>query len=145
MKTLPLLGPARVRFGSDPAAPVGGAWYPYTIQLADELPGVLAAASTLIGDITGIDVNWSSFRRLPGLDSPDSPLTPPLMTLTAGKKSVTLLVIPHRTVSSLAAILLRQASNSAIPAGQAHSLEYRRAERILELAGRSLTPDVAAV
>ena len=82
---------------------------------------------------------WSSFRRIPGLDSPDSPMTPPLMTLTAGGVVVTLLVIPPRTASSLAAILLRQASNTVSPDSQLHSLEFRRAERILELARRSLS------
>ncbi|GAA11671.1 MULTISPECIES: DUF5994 family protein [Gordonia] len=139
MSAPPLLGPPRVRFGIDPSAAVGGAWYPYTVQLADELPGVLAAARAQIGDVTGIDVNWQSFRRIPGLDSPDSPMTPPLMTLTAGGIVVTLLVIPPRTASSLAAILLRQASNTVAPDSQLHSLEFRRAERILELAARSLS------
>ncbi|WP_238421283.1 DUF5994 family protein [Gordonia sp. 'Campus'] len=131
----PLLGPARVRFGVDPGAAVAGAWYPYTVQLAEELPGMLAAARARVGDISGIDVNWNSFRRLPGLDSPDSPETPPLMTLTTAGRTVTLLVIPPRTASSLAAILLRQASDSVITGSQCHSLEYRRAERILVRAG----------
>lgn len=139
MSSPPLLGPPRVRFGVDPSAPIGGAWYPYTVQLADELPGVLAAARSQIGDVTGMDVNWSSFRRIPGLDSPDSPMTPPLMTLTAGGVVVTILVIPPRTASSLAAILLRQASNTVSPETQLHSLEYRRGERILELAARAVT------
>ncbi|WP_232718713.1 DUF5994 family protein [Gordonia metallireducens] len=138
MSAPPLLGPPRVRFGVDPSAPIGGAWYPYTVQLADELPGLLAAARSQVGDVTGMDVNWTSFRRIPGLDSPDSPMTPPLITLTAGGVDVTLLVIPPRTASSLAAILLRQASNTVAPDSQLHSLEYRRGERILELAARSL-------
>lgn len=131
----PLLGPARVRFGIDPAAAVAGAWYPYTLQLADELPAMLTAARSLVGDVSGIDVNWSSFRRLPGLDSPDSPETPPLMTLTTAGRAVTLLVIPPRTTSSLAATLLRQASGTVMADGQCHSLEFRRAQRILERAG----------
>lgn len=134
----PLLGPARVRFGVDPGAAVAGAWYPYTVQLADELPGMLTTARSMVGDVSGIDVNWTSFRRLPGLDSPDSPETPPLMTLTAGGRVVTLLVIPPRTASSLAATLLRQASG-AVMDGRCHSLEFRRAERILVRAGLSAT------
>ncbi|MFE0749379.1 DUF5994 family protein [Gordonia sp. NPDC058843] len=131
----PLLGPARVRFGIDPSAAVAGAWYPYTVQLAEELPGMLKAARSLFGEVSGIDVNWSSFRRLPGLDSLDSPETPPLMTLTASTRAVTVLVIPPRTASSLAATLLRQASGSVLADGQCHSLEFRRAERILVRAG----------
>lgn len=135
----PLLGPVRVRFGVDPAAAVAGAWYPYTLQLADELPGMLTTVRAMVGDVSGIDVNWSSFRRLPGLDSPDSPETPPLMTLTTPARSVTLLVIPPRTVSSLAAILLRQASGTVVADGRCHSLEFRRAERILVRAGLAAT------
>ncbi|AFR48027.1 MULTISPECIES: DUF5994 family protein [Gordonia] len=138
----PLLGPPRVRFGLDPAAAINGAWYPYTLRLAEELPGMLAAARPQIGEVSGIDVNWSSFRRLPGLDSPDSPEMPPLMTLTCGSNTVMLLVIPPRTASSLAAILLRQASDTAAPGGQCHSLEYRRAERILVRAGSHAAPAV---
>ncbi|GAB89773.1 hypothetical protein GORHZ_070_00280 [Gordonia rhizosphera NBRC 16068] len=134
MTSIPLLGPVRVRFSGQPTAPVGGAWYPYSVQLADELPGVLLAARPLFGDVVRIGVNWHSFRRFPGLDSLDSPPTPPLMTLTTQQTSVTLLVIPPRTASSLAAILLRLASNSATATGLNHSLEYRRAERILQRA-----------
>lgn len=140
MTAAPILGPTRVQF-SNISVGVGGtatgAWYPYTLRLADELPGVLVAAQQLFGEVSGIAVNWHNFRRLPGLDSPDSPMTPPLMTLTTKPTTITLLVIPPRTASSLAAILLRQASNRSSPAGQIHSLEYQRAERILDRAGLS--------
>ena len=141
MSTPPLLGPTRVRFGVDPAAAIGGAWYPYTVQLADELPGLLASARAQFGDVTGIDVTWQSFRRLPGLDSPDSPATPPMMTLSTPVATVRLLVIPPRTASSLAAILLRLASNTVKPQASTYSLEFRRAERILELAARSVSSE----
>ncbi len=137
----PLLGPPRVRFGVDPSAPIGGAWYPYTVQLADELPGVLAAVDRRSATSPGWTSTGAASAASPGLDSPDSPMTPPLMSLTAGGGVVvTILVIPPRTASSLAAILLRQASNTVSPETQLHSLEYRRGgERILELAARAVT------
>ncbi|MGC4935965.1 DUF5994 family protein [Gordonia sp. DT30] len=141
---VPTLGPTRVRFTSDRTAPVAGAWYPYTADLACELGNLSAAVSPLIGDITSISVNWQNYRRFPGLDSSDSPAIPPLMTITTPQTTATVLVIPCRTSSSLAAVLLRLAGDTELLDGQAHSLETLRGRRILSLAGQYLQEQASA-
>ena len=135
----PTLGPTRVRFTSSPDALVAGAWYPYTANLAHELSSLSLAVAPLLGDVTSISVHWQSYRRYPGLDSADSPTVPPLMTLNATRRSATLLVIPCRTASSLAAILMHLASDDDLPDGHMHSLECRRGQRILSIAEQYLT------
>ncbi|WP_288338164.1 DUF5994 family protein [uncultured Gordonia sp.] len=132
------LGPTRVRLCSDPKASVAGAWYPYTVQIADELSRLSTAVAPVLGEITAIEVNWQSFRRYPGLDSADAPAVPPLMTLTTPTTTATLLVIPSRTGSALAALLLRLAGQTEITDGRIHSLDARRAQQILARAGQYL-------
>lgn len=141
---IPTLGPTRVRFTSDRTAPIAGAWYPYTSDLSNELGRLSTAVSPLLGDITSISVNWQNFRRYPGLDSPDAPAVPPLMTLTTSQMTANLLVITCRTSSSLAAILLRLASDSELLDGQAHSLETLRGRRILSMASEYVLEQNAA-
>ena len=130
------LGPTRVWFTTDRSAPIAGAWYPYTANLADELSSLSGAAAPRLGEVTSISVHWQSYRRYPGLDSADSPTVPPLMTLNGSHRNATLLVIPCRTASSLAAILMHLASDSELPDGHMHSLESKRGRRILSIASQ---------
>lgn len=129
-----VLGPTRVRFTSDRDARVAGAWYPYTANLAGELSSLSAAVTPLLGEITSISVHWQSYRRYPGLDSEDAPTIPPLMTISATDRDATLLVIPCRTSSSLAAMLLRLASDTELEGAHTYSLECNKGRRILSLA-----------
>ncbi len=134
----PTLGPTRVRFNAERTAPIAGAWYPYTSALADELGKLSIAVKPFIGDITSISTHWQSYKRFPGLDSADSPAIPPLMTITTERTAATILVIPCRTSSSLAASLLRLASDTTLLDSQMHSMETQRARRILALASKHL-------
>ncbi|MXP21820.1 transposase [Gordonia sp. HNM0687] len=131
---VPALGPTRLRLGYDLRSPIGGAWLPYTTQISDELAGLQAAGYDRLGKISSISVNWRSLAHYPGLDSDNAPDELPLMFITAERASVTLLVIPARTSSALAAALLRQAGTRKGETFPEHSSVYRTARRILERA-----------
>nr|WP_202422263.1 DUF5994 family protein [Gordonia sp. SID5947] len=118
----------------DLTLPIAGAWLPYTSQISQELPALQAAGRSRLGVISRIDVNWRNFARYPGLDSENSPDVLPLMSVTADHATVTLLVIPPRTQSALAATLLRQAGQCTTSPGSEHSHLYRDAQRILHRA-----------
>ncbi|GAC66865.1 DUF5994 family protein [Gordonia soli] len=130
----PVLGPTRLRIGADLTVPVAGAWFPYTSKLSDELSVLSLAVRPMLGDIASIEVTWRNFARIAGFDSENTVDELPLMTFATAGSSVTLLVIPPRTASSLAATLLRLAGDQVIIDGHLHSLEQRRAARILERA-----------
>lgn len=130
----PALGPTRLQLAPDLTLSIAGAWLPYTAQISQELPALQAAARSRLGAITRIDVNWRNFARYPGFDSENSPDLLPLMSITADRARVTLLVIPPRTASALAATLLRQAGQGASPPGSEHSHLFRDAQRILHRA-----------
>ncbi|MGC4962145.1 DUF5994 family protein [Gordonia sp. DT218] len=128
------LGPTRLQLAPDLTLPIAGAWLPYTSQISQELPALQAAGRSRLGTITRIDVNWRNFARYPGFDSENSPDMLPLMSITADHAEVTLLVIPPRTQSALAATLLRQAGQCTSSPGSEHSHLYRDAQRILRRA-----------
>lgn len=129
------LGPTRLRLSADLDASIAGAWLPYTAQISHELPALQDAARGRIGTISAIDVNWRTFSRYPGLDSENSPLLLPLMSVTASGASITLLVIPPRTASPLAAALLHQAEFPfGTPRPDSYSHLSRDAARILKRA-----------
>ncbi|GAB90924.1 DUF5994 family protein [Gordonia rhizosphera] len=135
----PALGPTRLQLGSDLTAPIAGAWLPYTTKISDELAALQTAAYARMGHFSCIGVNWRSLARYPGLDSENGPDELPLMSITAQRASVTLLVIPTRTSSALAAALLRQAGGSTTAPISQYSHLYKDARRILVRAARQQT------
>jgi hypothetical protein len=130
----PTLGPTRLSLAADLSDVIGGAWLPYTDHISTELGGLQSAARERLGTITGIEVNWRNLGRYPGLDSAQGPETLPLMCITAERADVTVLVIPPRTASTLAAELLRQAGGRLWSSTSEHSHLYRGAHRILHRA-----------
>ncbi|MFW0796002.1 DUF5994 family protein [Gordonia sp. CPCC 205515] len=132
---IPTLGPTRLRLAPDLRASIAGAWLPYTARISQELPALRDAARGRIGTISTIEVNWRTFSRYPGLDSENSPVLLPLMSITATRCAVTLLVIPPRTASPLAAALLHQAGYpEAAARSNNHSHLVLYAARILQRA-----------
>jgi hypothetical protein len=132
--TPPTLGPTRLHLGWDLSAPVGGAWLPYTAQISDELAGLQTSGYERLGKISSIRVNWRSLAHYPGLDAESAPDELPLMSVCGERASVTLLVIPARTSSTLAAALLRQAGAARDELISEHTAKYREARQILSRA-----------
>src|SRR5258705_12674639 len=92
-----------------------------------------------LGTIEEIAVNWSISGPTPDLDAlryatwtPDAAAVPQrLMTFTGVHRRATLLIVPCRTTTGVAFVVLRIAAAMTVPAHQAQSAAYETACKIL--------------
>jgi hypothetical protein len=100
---------------------IDGAWWPRTLNLADELPGLVTALSTTNETITRVSVNGDSWTDIPNrVAQPGRPalrvswfrtLDPHVVTLGGGNRPrIRILVIPPDATAGPASEVLRLAA-----------------------------------
>ncbi len=135
--------PVRISLAAARGGDIDGAWWPRSDTIVRELPDLIQALHATLGEIIGIDINWSANSPTPVL----STMAPEIAAKIAGKKpqlrlmfitgrcAITkLLVIPSMTASPLAIMVLRQAGDRRIPASGDGTKEFHAAERVLHAA-----------
>jgi Family of unknown function (DUF5994) len=121
-----------------------GAWWPHTTSIARELPELINALDDRLGQIIDIGVNWSAFDGALDLDSltrhgvdliPGSKVRHQrVMTVTGSDARANLLVVPSRTTTALAVMVLRQAADLPILSSHLGTPAYRAADHIVRAA-----------
>lgn len=121
-----------------------GAWWPHTSSVARELPELIDALADRLGQVVDVGVNWSAFDGVLDLDSlkrrgidatPGWKKRPQrVMTVTGSLAHASLLVVPCRTSTALAVMVLRQAAGLAILSSHQDTAAYRAACEIVEAA-----------
>ena len=138
-----LASPVRLTLANVLGAPVDGAWWPHSASIARELPELIDVLSPRLGDIVSISVNWSSLQASPDLDAlygaqPSLPgkvaTRQRLMTVRGSLASANILVVPCRTSSTLAVMLLRQAADLPILPFEARTQAFRSGDHIVQAA-----------
>lgn len=135
-----LARPVRLTLAMDLGTSLAGAWWPHTASIARELPELIDALFSRLGEIVAIKVNWSSLEGSPDLDAMNG--TRPaglgqrighqrLMMVTGCDASANLLVVPCRTSTPLAIMVLRQAASFPIMPFEQSSREFRTGEHIV--------------
>lgn len=125
-----------LRLGHD----IDGAWWPRTPGIARELPELIALLGTRLGDIIGINVNWSTSQGPPKLDSYGwEAKRQHVMTITGTTGSATLLIVPCRTDTALAVLVLRRAAGLPIDPIHLDSPAYRTADGVVRAAQAQTT------
>ncbi|GAC1396050.1 MAG: DUF5994 family protein [Mycobacterium sp.] len=126
-----------------------GAWWPHTTSIARELPELINALSDRLGQVLDIAVNWSAFEGVLDLDS----LTrhgveaipgvkarqQRVMTITGSHARANLLVVPCRTTTALAVMVMRQAAALPILSSHVETAAYRAADQIVRAARAECT------
>jgi hypothetical protein len=137
--------PTRLTLASQLGEPVDGAWWPYSASVAKELPELIDALEGALGHVVDIKINWSPLEGAPDLDSlhnrgnaaavPGRTVRPQrMMTVTGSHDQVRLLVIPSRTSTALAVMLLRRAARLPIFAAHMGTDAFRSADAIVAIA-----------
>jgi hypothetical protein len=136
-----LAGPIRLTLVSEPGGALDGGWWPYTPSVAQELPELIEALERPLGQIVDIGVNWSSLDGVPDLDSlhyrgnaavPGRNARPQrVMTVTGSDARARLLVVPCRTSTALAVMLLRRAAGLTILSVHQDTDAFRTADDIV--------------
>jgi hypothetical protein len=138
-----LASPVRVTLAIELGEGLDGAWWPHTASVARELPELIGALSARLGEIVDISVNWSSLEGCPAFDAVNrASVADPvrvtshqrLMMITGSQGSANLLVVPCRTSSALAAMVLRQAATRKIMHAERDTEAFRIADDIVHAA-----------
>jgi len=136
-----LANPIRLTLATQLGDGVDGGWWPYTPTVAQELPELIDSLKKPLGDIVDIGVNWSSLEGIPDLDSlhhrgnaavPGRNARPQrVITVTGSQGRARLLVVPWRTSTALAVMLLRRAARLPILSIHMGTEAFRTAEDIV--------------
>jgi hypothetical protein len=147
--------PTRLTLAQQLGEPIDGAWWPYSGSVAKELPELIVALKDPLGGVVDIGINWSPLEGVPDLDSlhcrgnastvPGRIVRPQrLMTVTGKSAQVRLLVIPSRTSTALAVMLLRRAARLPIFAAHRDTDAFKAAEAIVTLACTECSAETAS-
>src|SRR5947209_3018915 len=114
---------------------IDGAWWPRTGQISHELPQLVSVLDVRLGHVMDISVNWSSLQRQPDLNWEWwRGIRPHVITVAGRDARAKLLIVPHRTGTALAVMVLRRAAGLPIYAAHMQSRVYQTAECIVRVA-----------
>lgn len=120
-----------------------GAWWPHSASIAGELPELIEVVSPRLGQVVAISVNWTSLQASPDLDAlsgakphmPGEAVTRQrLMAVSGSHACANILVVPCRTSSTLALMLLRQAADLPIAPSEFTTQAFRSGDHIVRAA-----------
>jgi hypothetical protein len=131
-----------------------GAWWPHSASIARELPDLIDALKESLGRVIDIGLNWSPLEGVPDLDLLNRrgvAATPGretrrfrVMTLTGSDAKANLLVVPCRTSTALAIMLLRQAADLPVIYAHQHTAAFETAGAIVTAARTQDAPIATA-
>jgi hypothetical protein len=149
-----LSSPVRFSLASKLGDGLDGAWWPHSASIARELPELIDALREPLGQVLDIGLNWSPLEGVPDLDLLNRrgiAATPGretrrfrVMTLTGSQARANLLVVPCRTSTALAIMLLRQAADLPIMYAHQHTTAFQTACTIVSSARDQDAPIAAA-
>lgn len=103
--------PIRVSVGCELGRAIDGAWWPRADRITNELPGLVALLTPLLGGIDSINVNWPPLQRPPDFNWPGwEHKRQHVITVVGADARVNLLIVPYATYSALALMVLRCAA-----------------------------------
>jgi hypothetical protein len=148
-----LSSPVRFTLASVLGDGLDGAWWPHTASIARELPDLIDALREKLGQVLDIGLNWSPLEGVPDLDllnrrgvaaSPGRETRRfRVMTLTGSDACANLLVVPCRTSTALAIMLLRLAADLPVMYAHQHTSAFETAGAIVT-AARAQDAPIAA-
>lgn len=130
-----LASPVRLTLASRLGHDIDGAWWPRTGRISRELPQLVSVLVARLGPIVDINVNWSALQSQPDLNLHCwRGIHQHVMTVSGRDAKVNLLIVPHRTATALAVLVLRQAAGLPIYAAHRDSRAFQTADSIVRLA-----------
>ena len=148
-----LSSPVRFSLASERGDGLDGAWWPHSPSIARELPDLIEALRDPLGQVIDIGLNWSPLEGVPDLDLLNRrgvAATPGretrrfrIMTVTCSDAQANLLVVPSRTSTALAIMLLRQAADLPIMYAHQHTAAFETACAIVRSARGQDAPEPA--
>lgn len=130
-----LASPLRLTLASLLGNEIDGAWWPRTSVISRELPELVSVLDARLGRVIDINVNWSSLQRQPDLNWHGwRGIHQHVMTITGRDARANLLIVPHRTGTALAVMVLRRAAGLPIYPAHRDSPAFHTADCIVRVA-----------
>jgi hypothetical protein len=130
-----LTSPLRLTLASRLGNQIDGAWWPRTGLISRELPELVGILEVRLGQIIDINVNWSSLQRPPDLNWHGwGDIHQHIMTVSGRDARANLLIVPYRTGTALAVMVLRRAAGLPVDAAHRQSHAFQTADRIVRVA-----------
>jgi hypothetical protein len=130
-----LASPVRLTLASRLGHDIDGAWWPRTPLISRELPQLVSVLVARLGPIVDINVNWSALQSQPDLNLHCwRGIHQHVMAVNGRDARANLLIVPHRTATALAVLVLRQAAGLPIYAAHRDSRAFQTADSIVRLA-----------
>lgn len=127
--------PVRLTLSPELGHAVDGAWWPRSDSVSRELPDLVAALAGRLGAITGIKVNWRSSESLPDFSLLSwEGKRQHVITITGRDAGANILIVPDRTSTALAVMLLRRAAGLPIDPAHVDTQACRTADCIIQAA-----------
>lgn len=127
--------PVRVTLASRLGHDIDGAWWPRTGRISRELPQLVSVLVVRLGEIVDINVNWSALQSQPDLNLHCwRGIHQHVMTVSGRDARANLLIVPHRTATALAVLVLRRAAGLPIYPAHRDSRAFQTADSIVRLA-----------
>jgi hypothetical protein len=130
-----LASPVRLTLASRLGNKIDGAWWPRTRLISRELPELVSLLDVRLGQIIDINVNWSSLQRPPDVNWLGwRGIHQHVMTVSGRDARANLLIVPYRTGTALAVMVLRRAAGLPIYPAHRDSRAFQTADCIVRLA-----------
>lgn len=127
--------PVRLTLAPGLGSEIDGAWWPRTGLISRELPELVSILEVRLGQVIDINVNWSSLQRQPDLNwAWWQGIHPHVMTIGGHVARAKILIVPYRTGTALAVMLLRRAAGLSVLAAHRDSRAFLTAECIIRAA-----------
>lgn len=127
--------PIRLSVARELGRDIGGAWWPRADRITNELPELVAVLTPLLGDVTSVNVNWSSLQRPPDFNWPGwEGKRQHVMTVQGAQACANLLIVSYATHSGLALMVLRRAANLPVAGADRAKPAFILADAILRAA-----------
>jgi Family of unknown function (DUF5994) len=127
--------PVRLTLASGLGNDIDGAWWPRTGLISRELPGLVSILEVRLGQVIDINVNWSALQNQPNLDwGLWRGVNPHVMTVVGREDQAKLLIVPYRTGTALAVMVLRLAAALPIELAHRDSRSFQTAECVVRAA-----------
>ncbi|CQD13478.1 hypothetical protein BN1232_02669 [Mycobacterium lentiflavum] len=130
-----LASPVRLTLASGLGNKIDGAWWPRTGLISRELPELVSVLEARLGQVIDINVNWPSIQRQPDLNwAWWQGIHPHVMTVCGHDARAKILIVPYRTGTALAVMLLRRSAGLSVLSVHRDSRAFATADSILRAA-----------
>jgi hypothetical protein len=138
-----LARPVRIALAQRLGADIDGAWWPYTGDMAHELPQLIGALHAPLGEIVDMCINWSAtqgprelYEAVSGARTirEGHPGRQRLMVVEGRRGRANLLVVPHMTSQALGVMVMRCAAARPVSGSERGTQLFEIADCVMRAA-----------